>query len=248
MLDHMSTIPSESWSTDNQHAAREGAIDVPLGASILAADWSRMGAELGELDDVGIDYIHWDVMDNRYVPNLTFGWDMISACRKDSRATFEVHLMAHEPERDVAKYVAAGCARVIVQPEACLHVHSTVQSIRAEGAEAGIALNPATPLSMVEELLPDISTLLVMTVNPGFGGQSFIDTMIAKIQRARAMIDMIAPHVTLEVDGGLKPGNVGRAIEAGARAVVCGSGLFGPEGKRAAVTAMRAGYEQRAAV
>ncbi len=242
MLARMNSMISPSWKTDTDHAAHSGAAPVPLGASILAADWSRMGAELGELDDAGIDYIHWDVMDNRYVPNLTFGWDMIAACRAASHATFEVHLMAHEPERDVAKYAAAGCERIIVQPEACLHVHSTIQAIRAEGAEAGLALNPGTPLSMVEDLLPDITTLLVMTVNPGFGGQSFIETMIDKIERARIMIDDRAPHVTLEVDGGLKPGNCGRAVAAGARGVVCGSGLFGPEGKAAAIGAMRTGF------
>lgn len=242
MLARMNSMISNSWKTDTDHAAGCGAAPIALGASILAADWARMGAELGELDDAGIDYIHWDVMDNRYVPNLTFGWDMIAACRSASRATFEVHLMAHEPERDVAKYAAAGCQRIIVQPEACLHVHSTVQAIRAEGAEAGLAVNPGTPLSMVEELLPDITTLLVMTVNPGFGGQSFIESMIDKIERAHAMLEAQAPHVTLEVDGGLKPGNCGRAVAAGARGVVCGSGLFGPEGKPAAIDAMRDGF------
>lgn len=215
--------------------------NVTLGASILAADWSRMGAELEALEQSGIDYIHWDVMDNRYVPNLTFGWDMLAACRAATTVPFEVHLMAHETERDLAKYVAAGCQRVLVQPEAHIHVHKALQVIREEGAEAGIALNPGTPLSMVEDLLPDITTLLVMTVNPGFGGQQFIDTMLPKIEAAAALIAERAPHITLEVDGGLKPGNVARAVQAGARAVVCGSGLFGPEGKDAAIAAMKAG-------
>jgi ribulose-phosphate 3-epimerase len=214
---------------------------ITLGASILAADWSRMGAELEELEAAGIDYIHWDVMDNRYVPNLTFGWDMLSACRSATTVPFEVHLMAHETERDLAKYVAAGCSRVIVQPEAHVHVHNALRLIREEGAEAGIALNPGTPLAMIEDLLPDITTLLVMTVNPGFGGQSFIETMLPKIEAARALIDERAPHITLEIDGGLKPGNVAAGVAAGARAVVCGSGLFGPEGKAAAIAAMKSG-------
>lgn len=216
-------------------------MNVTLGASILAADWSRMGAELEELEAAGIDYIHWDVMDNRYVPNLTFGWDMIAACRASTKVPFEVHLMAHETERDLPKYVAAGCDRVIVQPEAHLHVHKALQVIREEGAEAGVALNPGTPLSMVEDLLPDITTLLVMTVNPGFGGQQFIDTMLRKIEAARELVGEHAPHVTIEIDGGLKPGNVARGVQAGARAVVCGSGLFGPEGKAAAIKAMKDG-------
>jgi ribulose-phosphate 3-epimerase len=216
-------------------------MNVTLGASILAADWSRMGAELEELEQSGIDYIHWDVMDNRYVPNLTFGWDMIAACRSHTKVPFEVHLMAHETERDLAKYVAAGCERVIVQPEAHIHVHKALQVIREEGAEAGIALNPGTPLSLVEDLLPDITTLLVMTVNPGFGGQQFIQTMLPKIEAAHRMVNEHAPHVTVEVDGGLKPGNVARAVQGGARAVVCGSGLFGPEGKSAAIAAMKQG-------
>lgn len=215
--------------------------NVTLGASILAADWSRMGAELAELEQSGIDYIHWDVMDNRFVPNLTFGWDMIAACRAHTKVPFEVHLMAHETERDLAKYVAAGCSRVLVQPEAHIHVHKALQVIREEGAEPGIALNPGTPLAMVDDLLEDITTLLVMTVNPGFGGQAFIETMLRKIEAARTLLDERAPHVTLEVDGGLKPGNVAAAVAAGARAVVCGSGLFGPEGKTAAIAAMKSG-------
>lgn len=214
---------------------------VTLGASILAADWSRMGAELEELEESGIDYIHWDVMDNRYVPNLTFGWDMIAACRSATKVPFEVHLMAHETERDLPKYVAAGCERVIIQPEAHIHVHKALQVIREEGAEAGVALNPGTPLSLVEDLLPDITTILVMTVNPGFGGQRFIDTMLPKIEAAAALVADRAPHVTIEVDGGLKPGNVARAVQGGAGAVVCGSGLFGPEGKVAAIAAMKSG-------
>ena len=216
-------------------------MSITLGASILAADWSRMGAELEELEASGIDYIHWDVMDNRYVPNLTFGWDMIAACRKSTKVPFEVHLMAHETERDLAKYVAAGCERVLVQPEAHVHVHKALQVIREEGAEAGVALNPGTPLSLIEDLLPDITTLLIMTVNPGFGGQQFIDTMLTKIEAARDLVAERAPHITVEVDGGLKPGNVARAVQAGARAVVCGSGLFGPEGKSAAIKAMKDG-------
>jgi ribulose-phosphate 3-epimerase len=212
-----------------------------LGASILAADWSRMGEELAELEQAGIDYIHWDVMDNRYVPNLTFGWDMIAACRQATTVPFEVHLMAHETERDIAKYAAAGCERIIIQPEAHVHVHKALQVIREEGAEPGIALNPGTPLSMVEDLLCDISTLLVMTVNPGFGGQQFIGSMIPKIKAARRMVVEQASHVTIEIDGGLKPDNVADGVRAGAHAVVCGSGLFGPEGKTAAIAAMKSG-------
>lgn len=214
---------------------------VTLGASILAADWSCMGSELAELEQAGIDYIHWDVMDNRYVPNLTFGWDMISACRRHTTVPFEVHLMAHETEQDLAKYADAGCSRIIVQPEAHIHVHKALQVIKEQGAEAGIALNPGTPLAMVENLLPDITTLLVMTVNPGFGGQAFIETMLPKIEAARKLLDEYAPHVTLEIDGGLKPGNVAQGVTAGARAIVCGSGLFGPEGKAQAIAAMRKG-------
>lgn len=214
---------------------------VTLGASILAADWSRMADELAALEDAGVDYVHWDVMDNRYVPNMTFGWDFIAACKGATQMPFEVHLMAHEPEADVAKYVAAGCERVIVQPEACLHVHKTLQSIRAEGAHAGLALNPGTPISMIEDMLADIETLLIMTVNPGFGGQDFIQTMLPKIERASELIKSQAPHIRLEVDGGLKPGNVAQAVRLGVDAVVCGSGLFGPEGKVTAAAAMREG-------
>jgi ribulose-phosphate 3-epimerase len=215
--------------------------NIPLGASILAADWSKMGAELADLESAGIDYIHWDAMDNRFVPNMTFSWDLVAACRKSTTVQFEAHLMCHEPERDVEKYVEAGCDIVIVQPEACVHVHSCIQTIKKSGGKAGIALNPGSPLSLVDELWDDIDVLLIMTVNPGFGGQSFIETMLPKIERARKLIDERAPHIELEVDGGLKPGNVHNAIEAGARRVVCGSGLFGPEGKAAAIAAMNDG-------
>ena len=212
-----------------------------LGASVLAADWSRMGDELKQLEAAGCDYVHWDVMDNRYVPNMSFGWDMIAACRKATDMEFEVHLMAHRPERDVQQYVDAGCTRIVVHAEACQHVLATLQMIRKAGVGAGLALNPGTPVDTLDDLWPFLDTVLLMLIAPGFGGQQFEPALLPKIERARAIIDEQFPGVRLEVDGGMKPDTVGRAVAAGARAIVCGSGLFGPEGKPAAVAAMKAG-------
>lgn len=214
---------------------------VTLGASVLAADWSRMGEELAELEDAGCDYVHWDVMDNRYVPNMSFGWDMIKACRPRTNMEFEVHLMAHRPERDIAKYVDAGCTRIVVHAEACQHVLATLQDIKREGAAAGLTLNPGTPLSTLDDLWPFLDTVLIMTIAPGFGGQLFQPALLPKIERARQIIDEQYPGIRLEVDGGMKPDTVGMAVDAGARAIVCGSGLFGPEGKASAVAAMKTG-------
>ncbi|MBC7643905.1 MAG: ribulose-phosphate 3-epimerase [Thermoleophilia bacterium] len=215
--------------------------DITLGASVLAADWSRMGDELAALEAAGCDYVHWDVMDNRYVPNMSFSWDMIAACRKSTNMEFEVHLMAHRPERDIQKYVDAGCTRIVVHAEACQHVLATLQMIRTAGASAGLALNPGTPIDTLDDLWPFLDTVLLMLIAPGFGGQQFEPALLPKIERTRRFIDEHFPGIRLEVDGGMKPTNVDQAVAAGARAIVCGSGLFGPEGKTAAVAAMKAG-------
>ncbi len=208
--------------------------------SVLPADHARMGEEVADLEAAGVDRIQWDVMDGRFVPNLTFGPDLIAACRKHASVPFEAHLMVVEPDLMLSKYVDAGCQIVIVHEEACTHLHRTLASIRDMGAKAGVALNPHTPLDTVENVLDLVDLLLVMTVNPGFGGQAYIATMEPKIARARAMIDASGFDIDLEVDGGISADTVSGAAAAGARALIAGSGLYKhPGGLAAAVADIR---------
>jgi ribulose-phosphate 3-epimerase len=213
---------------------------VAIVPSVLPADFARLGQEVADLDTAGVDRIQWDVMDGRFVPNLTFGPDVIAACRKHSKVPFEAHLMVVEPDLMLSKYVEAGCEIVIVHEEACTHLHRTLASIRDMGAQAGVALNPHTPLSTVQHVLDLVDLLLVMTVNPGFGGQAYISTMEPKIAEARAMIDASGFDIDLEVDGGISADTVSGAAAAGARVLIAGSGLYKhPGGLTAAVADIR---------
>ncbi len=213
---------------------------VAIVPSVLPADFARLGQEVADLDTAGVDRIQWDVMDGRFVPNLTFGPDVIAACRKFTPVPFEAHLMVVEPDLMLSKYVDAGCEIVIVHEEACTHLHRTLGSIREMGAQAGVALNPHTPLSTVAHVLDLVDLLLVMTVNPGFGGQAYISTMEPKIAEARAMIDASGFDIDLEVDGGISADTVSGAAAAGARVLIAGSGLYKhPGGLAAAVADIR---------
>ncbi len=194
--------------------------------SVLPADFARLGDECQALEKAGVDRIQWDVMDGRFVPNLTFGPDVVAACRPLVRLGFEAHLMIVEPDLMLPRWVEAGCELVIVHVEACPHLHRTLVRIRECGARAGVALNPATPLSTVEHVLDLIDLLLVMTVEPGFGGQSYLASMEPKIAAARRLLDDRAPEVELEVDGGIGPTTIGAATRAGARTFCTGSALF----------------------
>ena len=213
--------------------------------SVLPADYARLGEELVALEKAGVDRVQWDVMDGVFVPNLTFGPDVIAAVRSWVEVPFEAHLMVVEPETLLGNWVEAGCELVIVHAEACRHLHRTLNQIRELGAKAGVALNPATPLDAVRHVVDLLDLLLVMTVNPGFGGQSYIPTMEPKIAEAAALIAESGHPVALEVDGGIGPDTVAGAAQAGARWLVAGSSLYkDPEGLEHAVSDLRARAEE----
>jgi len=213
-----------------------------IAPSVLPADFSRLGEEVAALEEAGVDRIQWDVMDGQFVPNLTFGPDVIAAARKHCTVPFEAHLMVLTPDVMAAEYVKAGCSRLIVHAEACPHLHRTLDNIRSLGATAGVALNPHTPAEVVAHVLDLVDLVLVMTVNPGFGGQSYIATMEPKIREVRRMIDSagLADSVDLEVDGGIGTATVAGAASAGANVLVAGSALYkDPDGLAHAVSNLR---------
>jgi ribulose-phosphate 3-epimerase len=212
-----------------------------LVASVLPADFADLGRQVQEIEKAGVDRIQWDVMDGRFVPNITLGPDVIAACRGHVEMGFEAHLMVDDPDPMLSRWVEAGCKIVIVHAEATTHLHRTLSKIRELGARAGVALNPATPLAAVEHVLDLMDLLLVMTVNPGFGGQSYIATMEPKIAEARAEIDRRGLDIELEVDGGIGAATIGAAAKAGARVFCAGSALFSGPGTMAdRAAAMRA--------
>jgi ribulose-phosphate 3-epimerase len=217
-----------------------GQRPVEIAPSVLPADFSRLGDEVVALEKAGVDRIQWDVMDGRFVPNLTFGPDVIAACRPHVTVPFEAHLMVDEPDALMHRYVEAGCRLLIVHAESTRHLHRSLGRARELGARAAVALNPATPAAAVEDVLDLCAMVLVMTVNPGFGGQDYIATMEPKIRRIRRMIVDGAYDCDLEVDGGIAPATVGGAAAAGANVLVAGSALFrDPLGLEHAVSELR---------
>lgn len=222
-------------------------LPVLIAPSVLPADFSRLGDEIEALDAAGVDLIQWDVMDGQFVPNLTFGPDVIASVRDRTSLIFEAHLMVQTPERMLARYVDAGCSRVIIHAESTLHLHRTLGEVRELGATAAVALNPATPSSAVVHVLDMVDLVLVMTVNPGFGGQSYLASMEPKIAEVVAMLDAagLSETVHVEVDGGIGPDTVGLAAAAGANVLVAGSALFNyPDGLAAGVKELRSRAEQ----
>jgi ribulose-phosphate 3-epimerase len=217
-------------------------VDAPIeiAPSVLPADFSRLGDEVVALEKAGVDRIQWDVMDGRFVPNLTFGPDVIAACRPHVNVPFEAHLMIEDPDASMARYIEAGCELVIVHAEATRHLHRTLAGLHDLGARAAVALNPATPAVAVEDVLDLCDMVLVMTVNPGFGGQAYIATMEPKIARVRAMVEAGGYDCDVEVDGGIAPDTVAGAAAAGANVLVAGSALYrDPEGLEHAVSKLR---------
>lgn len=197
-----------------------------IGASILTADLLSLGEQIALCETAGIDYFHLDIMDGMFVPNITFGPIMVETVRRATSLPIDVHLMIESPERYIEAFAAAGATTVTIHVEATRHLHSALQMSKKLGVRAGVALNPATPLVMLEDVLPMMDQLLIMSVNPGFGGQTFIPRSLAKIERARKMIDDSHPGCDLEVDGGIKASNIGRVRKAGADMFVVGSGVL----------------------
>jgi len=198
-----------------------------IAPSILSADGSRLGEEIVAVEKAGADWIHIDVMDGNFVPNITLGPSIIASLRKTTRLPFDVHLMIAEPERYVEDFFKAGADIITVHVEATSHLHRTVEMIKHLGAKAGVSLNPATPLEQIEEIIYYIDLLLVMSVNPGFGGQQFIPTILPKIARAGKMLSSLPHRPLLEVDGGVTLNNIGNIADAGADVLVAGAAVFG---------------------
>ncbi len=210
-----------------------------IAPSILSADFARLGEEVRDVERAGADWIHVDVMDGHFVPNLTIGPVVVEAVRRSTSLPLDVHLMIESPERYVEAFAKAGAATIGVQVEACPHLHRVVGQIHEAGARASVVLNPATRAEAVEPILGDVDQVLVMTVNPGFGGQRFIESMLPKIERLRGWIDARGLDVDLEVDGGVASGTVGRAARAGADVFVAGTAVFGAPDYAVAIRALR---------
>ena len=215
--------------------------------SILAADFTRLGEEVQSVLDAGADTIHFDVMDNHYVPNLSVGPLVLSSLRKAGfDCTIDAHLMVKPVDRLVGDFIEAGADYVTIHPEATEHMHRSLSQIREGGAKPGIVFNPATPLDMLSEVIDLVDLVLIMSVNPGFGGQSFIPSSLDKLRQAREMIDVSGRDIRLQIDGGIKPSNVGDAAAAGADAFVAGTAIFGQDNYVEVIKALRTNIDQAA--
>jgi len=211
-----------------------------IAPSILSADASRLGEEIAAVDKAGADWIHVDVMDGRFVPNITMGPAIIGNLRKTTKLPFDVHLMIKSPEAYIKSFAEAGADYITVHVEAASHLHRTIELIKNTGKKAGVSVNPATPLNTVEEILPEIDLLLVMSVNPGFGGQQFIKSSLSKIKRAAEIIAKLPRKPLLEVDGGVNVENIGSISRAGADVLVAGAAVFGAKDYKQTIAELKA--------
>lgn len=217
---------------------------IKIAPSLLAADMGDLRRAVAQVEAAGADYLHLDVMDGAFVPNISYGPAVIKALRPNSQLFFDVHLMVEEPGRFLSDYAAAGADLLTVHFEACRHLHRVVQQIKALGLKAGVALNPATPPEVLQDILPELDLVLIMGVNPGFGGQSFIPAALGKIARTAAMLRQIGSQADLEVDGGIYAANAGPVMQAGANVLVSGTGVFGQPDWAAAIAGLRSATEK----
>jgi ribulose-phosphate 3-epimerase len=214
-------------------------VSVRIAPSILAADFTRLGEEVARVQAAGIEFLHVDVMDGHFVPNITFGPPVVKALRGISSVPLDVHLMITDPDRYLEAFVSAGAAILTVHAEATTHLHRTVRRIRELGAKAGVALNPATPVHVLEEILPEVDLVLIMSVNPGFTGQAFLPASARKIEAARTLIASRGGQAVVEVDGGIDQGNIATVARAGAGIIVAGAAVFHTPDPAAAIAALR---------
>ncbi len=199
---------------------------IKLAPSILSADFARLLEDVKKVESAGCEYLHIDVMDGHFVPNITLGPGIVKSLRKDVDMVFDVHLMIENPDNYIKDFVDAGADLITVHQEACIHLHRTLQNIKSYGVKAGVALNPATPIETIKHIIKEVDMILIMTVNPGFGGQSFIEEMIEKIESLKKLIKESGLNIDIQVDGGIKPGNVAQVVKAGANIIVAGSAIF----------------------
>lgn len=203
---------------------------IKLAPSILSADFAKLLEDVRKVESAGCEYLHIDVMDGHFVPNITLGPLVVKSLKKENiNMVFDAHLMIENPDQYIEEFVKAGCDIITVHQEACVHLHRTIQNIKSHGIKAGVVLNPATPVDTIKHVLSDLDMVLLMSVNPGFGGQSFIPCVLDKIKELKAIIDSQGLNIDIEVDGGIGPKNVAEVVQAGANVIVAGSAIFGSD-------------------